>query len=407
MAIRTLYSDTGVQTYTISGSITGGTLIRYTVLGVNTTVSILTTDTVAILALLNSLNIGTFYYSAGTYTSYTCTVSLLGFRIDTGAGNNDVTFIGSLNDYLRDYEALSNAIELETESINPPFQRLALNYGTCPCSCDFIEKVFGGDSEDNLYESDRTSYLFRAYLVGDGFDLALYKNGGSTPIVLDADVCDFYDFGDLERNGTADPNYSGFLIHWFRVLANEGYGTYQIKGTETIAGVEYVYESHAFALCAYNSGIAKGTVKIESTQNGYIESEDINWTGLTVPGKSPGWYQSVRVDGKLTKLIPKLIQDSFVNQSFVETQIQDSLLDQWQLELRPLPAQITDFLVYNASLANQTLISDYNVNPSVYSQQNLRITEISELKSWSGNTNVRGTFKLEDRIKDKRKRNYI
>jgi len=400
MAIRTDYSDPANVTYYLAGTISGGTLIRYTILGVNYTTSIVTTDTVAILALLNSLNIGTWTYVSGTYYCYNCTVSLFGYRIDTGAGTNDATMIGVANDYLRDYNISAMATMRETVTAKVPNPVATLNYGVCPCQCDFDELVFSGETEANLYTSDQTSYLFKKFASGDGYSLKLYKNGSVTGIDIDASVADVWGFGDVKRNGVADNDYSGFLIYWFRVFALHGYGDYVISGTQTINGFALPYTSHTFLCRAFNYDIAKGTVKIECVQNGYIESEDIDWTGIN-------WYQSVRVFGKLTKGIPKLAQDNYLNSARNVVQIQDQIIDNYELELKPLPASIANFITYNNTLANTMLVSDYNPNSEVYNRLDLAITEIAEYKSWALQPNVRTTFKLADRVQNKIKRNFV
>ena len=399
MAIRTDYSDPSNVTYYLAGTISGGTLIRYTILGVDYTTSIVTTDTVAILALLNSLNIGTWTLVSGTYYCYNATVALFGYRIDTGAGTNDATMIGVANDYLRDYQISAMATELETVTARIPTQTATLNYGVCPCSCDFDELAFAGETESNLYTSDQKSYLFKKFATGDTYSLKLYKNGSVTGIDIDTTIADVWGFGDVKRNGVVDSDYSGFLIYWYRVFVLHGYGDYIIKGTQTINGVAIAYESHTFMVRAFNYNLAQGTVKIECVQNGYIESEDIDWTGIN-------WYQSVRVRGKLTKGVPKLAQDNYLNSARNVTQIQDQIIDNYDLELRPLPASIANFIAYNNALANTMLVSDFNVNPEIYNQLDLVITEISEFKSWSQSLNIKGVFKLTDRVQDKIKRNY-
>lgn len=404
MSIDTDAGSAETITYYLAGPITGGTLIRYTILGVNYTVSpgILTSNTTAILALLNDLNIGTWILDTGVYYCYNCTVSLFAFRIDTGSGNNDVSFVGVANDYIRDYPFSSMATMLETETAKVPLPLAALNYGTCPCSCDFDELVFSGDTESNLFESDITSFEFVKFLSADTYSLALYKNDSVTPITIDATVADVWGFNNARftrYDGTIDTNYSGFYIYWYRVFALHGYGRYHIRGTYTLAGVSYTYESHCFVLMAFNLDVAKGTVKIECYQNGKVMNETVDNTGFN-------WYQSVRVRGKLFKQIPKLVKENYLNGDWQVTQIQDQFLDSYELELRPLPAQIANFICYNTGLSNKSLISDYNVSPEVYNRLNLFISEVTKFQTWAQNTNIRGTFLMEDREQNKIKRNY-
>lgn len=396
MTIRTTAGST--VTYTVSGAITGGTLIRYTIDGNHTTVSIVTTDTVAILALLNSLNLGDWTYASGIYTCVNFLKSLIGFRVDTGGGTNDFTFLGVENSYLVDYDNNGMAVELETVTAVLPVQPTHLNYGVCPCTCEFEELVLAGSTDSDLYRSDRSSFWFRKFDSGDSFTLKLIKNG-TTEITIDNTIAEVFDFGDLKRNGVVDDQYAGFIIHWYLVFGANSYGTYQIVGTQIIAGVEYKYVSHKFNLRAFNYKLALGTIKVEVTQNGYNESEAFDFTGLNL-------YQAVRVRGKLTKGLPKYTEENYIREGRTIEQIQALIVDEYQLELRPLPAEIANFIAYNTTLSNKILVSDYNVNPEVYQQLDLRIKQIDEFRTWAQNTNIKGTFKLEPRLQNNLKRNF-
>jgi len=359
-------------------------------------VSLLDEDEV--LDTLNSYNIGNWVYDNDTniYYCYYSNVPLVGFSF-----SNDhiitATAIGISNGYLRDYLPCAMATMLETITVTVPREPIKLNYGTCPCTCDFEELVFSGPTSTDSYRTDETSYLFKKFLPSDNYDIKLYN--GDNEITIDNTIGIIYDYGDLKRNGIPDYNYSGFIINWHKVFINHGYGKYRLIGSYLINGVSMSYESHIFKLCEYNVAIALGTIKITCYQDGYIESDDMDLTGFN-------WMQSVRVDGKLTKGVPKLEQDNYMDSGRVITQIQDQVKDIWNLEIKPIPASVANFLVYNVSLSNRIYISDYNINPEVYADVDLLINEITEFKSWVANTNVRASFKCSSRKQNILKRNF-
>lgn len=413
MAILTKYSDVATKTFLATG-ISGTTFYSIRITGVDHVINLAMTFPGAIQDAVNALLISlgfryTCYVIAGVDFSIYYTE---GFTINNivtmgGLGANTYIPLEINNTYLRDYRNESMASMLDTIAVNVLTAPVSLNYGTCPCSCEFEEKVFAGASETNFYTSDKTGYLFKKIFNSDSYSIKLYKNGAAVGIDITSAIADVYTYGDLTRDGVADNNYAGFHIQWYRVFTIHGYGSYQLIGTYTKLGTTYAYESHTFKLTAYNINVAKGTVKIEAVQNGYFENEDMDTTGLTVPGGESGWYQSVRVEGKLWKGLPKLTLDNYLDNDLIVEQIQDSILDDYILELLPLPAEIINYIAYNVSMANQMLISDYNVNPEVYNQLDLMITEIQEFKTWAGNTNTRGTFKCAPRQQNQIKRNFI
>lgn len=402
MTIRTTAGSTETLTYSMVMNFGANTTITRIESGTtfDDIVSVAIADSAAVLTLLNSYNVGDWTYNVidGFYYCYNSTVSIIGFSF-TVAHVITGFAVGTALDYLVDYEVSSMAIELETVSNEVPVNPITLPYGICPCVSDYEELVFSGETEDNIYQSDRTSYLFKKFVTADSYSLKLYKDGSSTGIDIDSDIAYNWGYGDLSRSTVVDASYSGFLIYWYRVFTIHGYGSYIIKGTYTINGTTYTYESHKFKLCAYNVCIARGTVKIESIQNGYTISDSIDFTGFN-------WYQSIRVYGKLTKMIPKLTQDNFINGSRVVTQIQDNILDSWELELMPLPTDIANYIAYSATMANSMIVSDYNMNPEVYSQLNLMANEISKFNSWTMNPDIRTTLKLVDRVQNRIKRNF-
>ena len=397
MTIRTIATST-VRNFILATGMTGSTFYDISINGVVWPIGQPLTSLQAIEDQINSIiqnTVGLKYsceLTAGVNFAiyYAGTDIVINYiRTYTGVGYNTYVPVVVSQTYLRDYLNESMATQRETVTRAVPAMQPRLNYGTCPCTCDFTELVFAGST---AYETDYTSYLFRKVLSTDSTDVKLYK--GTTSHNITTAIATLYDYGVLP-----DSSYFGFVIDWKKVFDLYGYGEYQLKGTEVRLGVSYVYESHLFELCAFNATRAKGTVKVECYQNGYIESEDFDLTGFN-------WYQAIRLQGKFSKGVPKLTQENYVNSGRLVSQIQDSIQDEWLLELHPVTAQVANMIVYNFTMGNEVLVSDYNVAPEVYDAVSVIPTEVIEYKTFSKNTNVRTTLKLNSRLQNIIKRNF-
>ena len=397
MTIRTIATDT-IRNFILATGMTGSTFYDISINGVVWPIGQPMTSLQAIEDQINSIiqnSVGLKYaceLTAGVnfaiyYAGPDITINYI--RTTDGIGYNTYVPLVVSQAYLRDYLNESMATQKETVTRAVPAMQPRLNYGTCPCTCDFTELVFAGST---AYETDYTSYLFRKVLSTDSTDVKLYK--GTTSHNITTAIATIYDYNTLP-----DSSYFGFVLDWKKVFDLYGYGTYTIAGTEVRLGVSYSYESHPFELVAFNATRAKGTVKIECYQNGYIESEDIDLTGFN-------WYQSIRLQGKFSKGVPKLTQENYVNSGRLISQIQDSIQDEWLLELHPVTAQVANMIVYNFSMGNEVLISDYNTAPEVYNAVSVAPAEIVEYKSFSKNTNIRTTLKLYSRLQNIIKRNF-
>lgn len=397
MTIRTNATDT-VRNFIIATGMTGTHFYDISINGIVYTINIALTSYAAIETAVNAIIQNTLglKYSVEIVAGVNFAIYYAGpditinyIRTYTGSGYNTYVPVVVSQTYLRDYMNESMAHMQETVTRQVPVMLPRLNYGTCPCTCDFTEIVFAGSTD---YTNDKTSYLFRKTISTDSCDIKLYK--GTTAHTITSSFATIYSYGVLP-----DADYFGFIIDWKKVFDLYGYGEYTIKGTEVRLGVSYDYESHAFNLMAYNATRAKGTVKVECYQNGYIESESYDMTGFN-------WYQSIRLTGKLHKGIPKLTKDEYLTSGRVVSQIQDSIIDEYTLELHPVTAQVANMIVYNFSMGNEVLISDYNIAPEVYDAVSVVPVEIVEYKHFSNNTNIRTTLKLQPRKQNIIKRNF-
>lgn len=286
--------------------------------------------------------------------------------------------------------------------IEPPPADYLSNVCSCPCMCGLCddELCFHDATGTDKYYNDSTSFIYQRLFSTDDFDLTLYKknyDGSADDSILLSGVTTIYDFGEVPNDETGD--YKGFIINWYDVFTSYGNGEYYLKGTITKLGVVYEYESHTFKVRTFSCEMAKDTVKIEAYQNGYIESERMDLSGFN-------WYSSVRVFGKLSKGVPKFVTDRYDNSGRISNEIQTKIEDSFTLELQNMKGAIANQIVYNMALCNDIYVSDYNVNSERYSRKYLYVSEVSEMKTFSNNPQIRVTFLMKPRLNNIIKRNF-
>jgi len=249
------------------------------------------------------------------------------------------------------------------------------------------------------FKNDKHSFIFKKDFTGDDYTLTLYRRDASsdTAITINASIATIYDYGDLP--GDSDAVYSGFIIDWFLVFNTYGNGDYYYHGSVVKQGVTYTLESHTFKVRTFSCAIANYTVKIQSIQNGYIMSEDVDLSGFE-------WATSIRVNGKLTKDKPDFITDRYVNNGRVVKQIQDEVSDNWKLELWGMPTKFNKLITYNLILNNDFYVSDYNTNEEKFNYVSLVVEGIDKRglvgNSWQPDL----TLKLKSRTQNIIKRNF-
>ena len=274
-----------------------------------------------------------------------------------------------------------------------PFTSDFSDFCKCNCACTPIFKAFY-HSDGNEYKNDKSSFLYKKAISTDTIDLRLYKDGVQVDNLNDNDYGVFYDFGSL-----ANPNLKGYLLHWSSVYFAHGYGMYQVVATVTSLGSTFTLESDIFECLIYTNERADGTVRIETTQNGYIMS-GIDYTGVN-------WYQQYRISGWIEKQTPEFITDNILNSKREKTQVQDQVVNSYILETELLPSSILNAIIYDGLLANKILLTDYNF---CYYEQYRKLEVypdgIDEFKTYRENFNGYAKFKFTDKQQNVIKRNY-
>lgn len=238
----------------------------------------------------------------------------------------------------------------------------------CAVECDYVEYAFaeiGGED----YKNDRASFLFQKLAPGDYVDFELYKEGVKVADLNDNSLGVYY-------NGfTVKPLYVGYVLEWEKVLQFFGTGMYQIRVNRTILSNSDVIESVLYKLVPYSDEIADKSVKIVGKQTGNIKNNPLDFTGLL----DGGWAFYVRVFGELKEVNPTYEQDNYLDSQENRLQIQDKIVNNYELRLKQIPSSVANLFLRGAiSLANSIEVTDYNLfNTQIYRDLQLYTQDFS------------------------------
>lgn len=269
----------------------------------------------------------------------------------------------------------------------------------CICDyikCEYIENVFaevGGEE----YKNDFSDFLFKSIISSDTITITLEKNGIKVADLNDDTLGTF--FNGFNNGNSEQQKYVGFLVSWEKVLSLHGSGNYVIKAELTIAGNTTNFNSRKFFLLPYSDIAANGTVKIETTQNGNIFGSPFNFTGLE-------WKQYIRIDGSFGNPTPIYEESNYMNSDKVFMQTKAKMTREWSLNTRLISWEIAEKLVYNKLLANEILITNYDiVAESIWRKISVKPESLEKLEL-SGNPNRIYNIKFVDRKMIYEKTNY-
>lgn len=237
------------------------------------------------------------------------------------------------------------------------------------CWCSYICKttalVFAGDSDLN---SDKSSFLFRRVDEGDSLTMTLWKEGEQVADLNNDDYGIFYDFGDLVND-----LLSGYQLDWKAVYDAFGGGQFQVKASYTLLSQTFTFESILYNLMVYNELAAHKTVRIETWQNGFIESDPIDFSLVN-------WYSQYRIYGHFGNRQPAFETENYLDSDRNTLQIQDKITDTYTLNLPSLSMEEKDQIIYRELLANRIRITDYNVdNEDKYRQIEVYPSDIEKV----------------------------
>lgn len=250
----------------------------------------------------------------------------------------------------------------------------------CSNGCDYVEYALYDSGSTDEWKNDKTSFLVRKGALTETWTFKLFKNGVIVATIAASTYGEYYDFASLLYS-----DLKGMVIYWKLVAAAFGNGDYTVRIEKTFNGVTTSTDSHIFRVVPYSFEIAKGTVRVETYQNGTFVG-----TGFTYRGMS--WFQSMRMQGIFWDKQPKLERTEYFDSSRQRTQVWDKTVNTYKLELRNLPAYIGNAVLYDQVLANEIYITDYNVNYEVYRKVPVRIQDYTNTEYYTINTN--GNFEL-------------
>ena len=265
--------------------------------------------------------------------------------------------------------------------------------------------VFGDLFSDDLQNNDFSSFL------------AYQRPGTTVTFKLFDENCNFianlndstygtyypiYYFSQANGFTSFQANYLGYKLEWQKVLSIHGDGGYKIKKTTISNSLPPSFKeieecSCFFELLQYSNFFADETVRIETTQNGYIIGQGLDYTNTN-------WTEQIRIPGFFGNKQRRLEQDNYLDKNRRTTQIQDSLIHEFTLEPYFWPDCLRDQIDL-ILLANEILISDYN-SDNTDNLKNISVIPTSIETEYFGKSNkAADEIKFEERRKNRVKRN--
>jgi len=237
------------------------------------------------------------------------------------------------------------------------------------CDTPMIQFIDLLDPSDK-FKNDFFSFI-RQLQVGQTIEVELID--AVTDIVL-ANIID-NTYGDLTAIGGYPKRLLvwSFVVSWQKVQALEGFGKYKFNFIikNSAGNIISEKESICFSLQPFDCDEAHGTVRIETLQTGFIQNgfdyRDITTTKTFTAGgfghvvTVEGWSQQIRWYGRFFPDLPDEEDDFIQDSERIERQIQQKVTNKYKLNLRKLRSNIGVTLTNDNFLADQILISDYNL----------------------------------------------
>lgn len=293
-----------------------------------------------------------------------------------------------------------NACKVVGASLPPVVEPVIPEFCICDfISCIYVEKVFCDPINPNdFWKNDQNEFLFKRLVSADSVDIELFKDGVK---IEDLNNNNFGTFFNGFASGSSEQQlYVGYLLDWNLVHATHGTGLYEVHAQLNIIGVATEFISRQFNLCIFNDILAHQTVRIETIQNGNIIGSQFDFTDLN-------WQGSVRIPAVFGNPTPVFESDRYVTSTGrIKRQIQEQMSREWFMKTKKLAWEVVDVLIYNKLMANEILITDYNIYAeSVWRRQNVILKEPEKIET-TGNPDKMYNFTFEDNTDIFKKRNY-
>lgn len=228
----------------------------------------------------------------------------------------------------------------------------------CDCTCVYRTPVFAStDLATNEFQNDSSDFIYRTVLAGDTVEIKLFKNGVELATITD-DTYGIYSplgtFGNTSPQLPEQLLYVGFLVQWQKVLILEGSALYEIRTEVTVLGNLTEFRSEIFHLIQFGLHEANGTVRVDSYMNSNVERSEFNFIGMD-------WFKSKRVRGEFRRLEPKIEIENYADTLRTMHRIQDSIVDEYELQTSLMTGDISDDLIYQHLLGDRVIVTAYQI----------------------------------------------
>ena len=254
---------------------------------------------------------------------------------------------------------------------------LVLSAGSCCVGCvsDLPAIANLTDPSDEI-TNDKTDFIL---FVGKGTTVVgtlikIAPDGTETNYTIIDDS-----YGNFYNTGVLKTSYWGFLLDWFKVASNLGFGRYKlnISVTNIVGTVVYNEDSPCFRLLPYSCDNAHRTIRITTEQKGYFEG-GFDYTGLSydLDGEiKTTWRQEIRLWGRFFRSTRRLETDNIVTKDRGQEQIQAQTVKVFSLLLDTIQPNVSNRILDDMLLAPEVYINDYNINGNTV-ENNERVTLI-------------------------------
>ena len=223
--------------------------------------------------------------------------------------------------------------------------------------CCYTNYVFADLTSSDIYKNDFKGVFHQKQTSSETCTFILRELSSNTDHVLNSSTYGvFKNFGTIPEN----LNLGIFKLEWRKVLQLHGEGAYTIIKRITVVGISVDIPSNTYELRKYSIRRANGTVRVDTKHNGRM-------VGIGVDFKGSNFETSLRTRGFFGNRDSNYIQDNHIYSNNEKTE-QVSILEEkkYQFQMIRVPECITDDFFSFTMLANEIIVSDYNINNHSY-----------------------------------------
>ena len=261
----------------------------------------------------------------------------------------------------------------DSETTQSPKEQIKTDFCLCNYLCKYENVVFAELEGNEDYKNDKTSFLFSVSSSTSTFEIILIDSSGNEEIINDNSFGEYFPLGSFNQQKDQE-KYVGFICDWQKVFQVKGAGVYFFKFKENSFGSEVINESVIYRLQPFSEVIASKTVRFRFIQKGTIQNS-LDYNGID-------WTYEIRLKAKLNYSEPTFEQTDFLKGDRVVEQIQDSKIENIEIEVDFVPSVIGDFITDIGILSNNILVTNYGLaDYKKYVDFDIIIKELTDLKA--------------------------